>query len=36
MANLKDVARRAEVDPSTVSRVLRGDPSQTVRPETRQ
>lgn len=36
MANLKDVARLAEVDPSTVSRVLRGDPSQTVRPETRE
>lgn len=36
MANLKDVARLAEVDPSTVSRVLRGDPSQAVRPETRQ
>jgi len=36
MANLKDVARRAEVDPSTVSRVLRGDPSQAVRPETRE
>jgi LacI family transcriptional regulator len=36
LANLKDVARRAEVDPSTASRVLRGDPSQQVRPETRQ
>jgi LacI family transcriptional regulator len=36
MANLKDVARLAEVDPSTVSRVLRGDPSQAVRPETRE
>ncbi len=35
MATLKDVARLAEVDPSTVSRVLRGDPSQTVRPDTR-
>lgn len=35
MATLKDVARLAEVDPSTVSRVLRGDPSQAVRPETR-
>jgi len=35
MANLRDVARRAEVDPSTVSRVLRDDPSQQVRPETR-
>jgi LacI family transcriptional regulator len=29
------VARLAEVDPSTVSRVLRGDPAQHVRPETR-
>ena len=36
IANLKDVARRAEVDPSTASRVLRGDPAQQVRPETRQ
>jgi len=36
VANLKDVARRAEVDPSTASRVLRDDPSQQVRPETRQ
>lgn len=35
VANLKDVARLAEVDPSTVSRVLRGDPSQAVREETR-
>lgn len=35
MANLKDVARLAGVDPSTVSRVLRADPSQAVRPETR-
>lgn len=35
MATLKDVARLAEVDPSTVSRVLRGDPGQAVRPETR-
>ena len=35
MATLKDVARLAEVDPSTVSRVLRGDPMQVVRPETR-
>jgi LacI family transcriptional regulator len=35
VATLKDVARLAEVDPSTVSRVLRGDPSQAVRPETR-
>jgi LacI family transcriptional regulator len=36
MAKLRDVARRAEVDPSTASRVLRGDPGQQVRPETRQ
>ncbi len=36
MANLKDVARQAGVDPSTASRVLRDDPSQQVRPETRQ
>ena len=36
MANLRDVARLAEVDPSTVSRVLRADPAQHVRPETRQ
>jgi LacI family transcriptional regulator len=36
LANLKDVARRAEVDPSTASRVLRDDPSQQVRPETRE
>ena len=35
MANLRDVAQRAGVDPSTASRVLRGDPSQQVRPETR-
>ncbi len=35
MATLKDVARLADVDPSTVSRVLRGDPSQAVRPATR-
>lgn len=35
MATLKDVARLAEVDASTVSRVLRGDPSQAVRPDTR-
>jgi LacI family transcriptional regulator len=33
---LKDVARLASVDPSTVSRVLRGDPSQGVRDETRE
>jgi DNA-binding LacI/PurR family transcriptional regulator len=36
VANLKDVARRAGVDPSTASRVLRDDPTQQVRPETRQ
>ena len=35
MATLKDVARLADVDPSTASRVLRRDPSQAVRPETR-
>ncbi len=32
---LKDVARLASVDPSTASRVLRGDPNQGVRNETR-
>ena len=36
MANLKDVAQRAGVNPSTASRVLRDDPGQQVRPETRQ
>jgi LacI family transcriptional regulator len=36
VANLKDVARLADVDPSTASRVLRDDPSQQVRPETRE
>jgi LacI family transcriptional regulator len=36
LANLKDVARQAGVDPSTASRVLRDDPGQQVRPETRQ
>lgn len=36
MATLKDVAKLAEVDPSTVSRVLRDDPMQAVRPETRE
>jgi LacI family transcriptional regulator len=36
MATLKDVARHADVDPSTVSRVLRGDWAQQVRPETRE
>jgi LacI family transcriptional regulator len=35
MTTLKDVARLADVDPSTVSRVLRGDPIQQVRPDTR-
>lgn len=36
MASLKDVARLANVDASTVSRVLRGDTRQVVRPETRE
>lgn len=36
MATLKDVASLAGVDPSTVSRVLRGDPTQAVRLETRE
>jgi LacI family transcriptional regulator len=36
MSNLKDVARLAEVDPSTASRVLRGDPQQAVRADTRE
>lgn len=36
ITSLKDVARLAEVDPSTASRVLRSDPAQHVRPETRQ
>lgn len=36
MATLKDVAQLADVDPSTVSRVLRGDPVQSARPETRE
>lgn len=35
MATLKDVARKAGVDPSTVSRVLNDDPSLSVRTETR-
>jgi DNA-binding LacI/PurR family transcriptional regulator len=34
MANLKDIAQQAGVDPSTVSRVLNGD-AISVRPETR-
>ncbi len=34
MATLKDVAKIAGVDPSTVSRVLNGDKSLTVRPDT--
>ena len=36
MPTLKDVARLAEVDPSTASRVLRGDPRQAVSVETRE
>jgi LacI family transcriptional regulator len=36
MATLKDVAHRSGVDPSTASRVLRGDWAQQVRPETRE
>lgn len=36
MASLREVARLAGVDPSTASRVLRGDPAQAVRAETRQ
>jgi LacI family transcriptional regulator len=36
VAKLKDVARLARVDPSTASRVLRGDPRQAARSETRQ
>jgi LacI family transcriptional regulator len=36
MPNLKDVARAAGVDPSTASRVLRGDPRQAVRADTRE
>lgn len=35
MANLKDVARLAGVDPSTASRVLRNEWVDVVRPETR-
>lgn len=35
MATLKDVARLAGVDASTASRVLRGDPVQSARPETK-
>lgn len=36
MAKLKDVAQLARVDPSTASRVLRNDPRQAARSETRQ
>jgi LacI family transcriptional regulator len=35
-ATIKDVARLAAVDASTVSRVLRGDPQQAVRDDTRE
>ena len=35
MTTLKDVARLADVDPSTASRVLRADPRQMVSAETR-
>lgn len=35
VARLRDVAILADVDPSTASRVLRGDPAQGVRPDTR-
>ncbi len=36
MATLRDVARLAEVSPSTASRVLNADTTLTVRPETRE
>lgn len=36
VAVLKDVARRAGVDPSTASRVLRGDERKPAKPETRE
>lgn len=36
LATITDVADRAQVNVSTASRVLRGDPDQRVRPETRE
>lgn len=36
MATLREVAKRAGVDVSTASRVLRSDPAQAVRPVTRE
>ena len=36
MANLKDVAKSAGVNPSLVSRLLNNDPNLSIRPETRE